>query len=64
MWPSIVTHVTWMVIWGGFNYVTRGYVWFYRTISGYIHLCYFRHGYFELGLSLDALLRDSIGVYG
>ena len=63
MWPSIVTHVTWMVIWGGFNYVTRGYMGFYRPISGYIPLCYLRHSYFGLGLSLDALLRDSMCVY-
>ena len=44
---SIVTHVTWVVIWGGFNYTTRGYVGFYRPILGYITLCYFRHDYFE-----------------
>ena len=36
MWPSIVTHVTWEVIWGGFNYTTRNYMGFYRPISVYI----------------------------
>ena len=62
MWPSIVTHVTWVVIWSGVNYVTRGYTGFYRPISGYIPLCYFRHVYFELGLSLVVFLRNSMGV--
>ena len=28
MWPSVVTHVTWVVIWGVFNYTTRNYVGF------------------------------------
>ena len=47
---------------GGFNYVTRGYEGFPSPISGYIPLCYFRHVYFELGLSLVVLLRNSMGV--
>ena len=65
MWPSsIVTHVTWVVIWGGCNYVTRNYVGFYSPISVYIHLFYFRHGYFGLGLTLVVLLRHSMSADG
>ena len=40
-------------------------IWVFNApISVYIPLCYFRHGYFGLGLSLDVLLRNSMGVDG
>ena len=58
---SIVTHVTWLVIWGGFNDVTCGYVGFYSPISGYIPLCYFRHVYFVQDSTLVVLLGNSMG---
>ena len=35
---------------------------FYRPISVYIPLCYFRHDYIEYGLTLVVLLRNSMGV--
>ena len=61
---SIVTNVTWVVIWDVFDYVTCGYVGFYRPISGYSPLCYIRHDYFELGLTQDVLLCNSMSADG
>ena len=47
-----------------FKYTTRIYMGFPSPLSVYIPLCYFRHDYFELGLTLVVLLRNSMDVDG
>ena len=37
---------------------------FYRPLSVYIPLCYFRHGYFEQDSTLVVLLRNSMSIDG
>ena len=40
-------------------------IWFFSNpISVHITLCNFRHDYFELGLTQDVLLRNSMAVDG
>ena len=63
---GLVSHPTWLgwlfgVVLIKSHAVMRGFT---APYWGYIPLCYFRHGYFGLGLTIVVLLRYSMSVDG
>ena len=65
MCADIASHVTWVVILGGFKYTTRTYMGFYPIshISVYSPMLFQASLYFEQDSTLDVILRNNIWVW-